>query len=50
LFEELRIECRDKPDEAVRLAGTKDNSSPELAAWVALARTVLNLDEFVTRE
>ncbi|MGH7169960.1 MAG: DUF1549 and DUF1553 domain-containing protein, partial [Gemmataceae bacterium] len=50
LFEELRIECRDKPREAARLAGTKENASPEMAAWVALARTLLNLDEFVSRE
>ncbi|HTU22702.1 MAG TPA: PSD1 and planctomycete cytochrome C domain-containing protein [Gemmataceae bacterium] len=50
LFEELRIECRDKPQEVSRLAGTKESASPELAAWVALARTLLNLDEFVSRE
>jgi hypothetical protein len=50
LFGELRIECRNKPREAGRLAGTKDDASPELAGWVALARTMLNLDEFVTRE
>ena len=50
LFEELRIEFRDKPREAARLAGTKEIASPETAAWVALARTLLNLDEFVSRE
>jgi hypothetical protein len=41
------------PDEAVKLIGDyKDKNVPprEAAAWVAVARTILNLDEFVTRE
>jgi hypothetical protein len=25
-------------------------SPPEAAAWIAVARTLLNLDEFITRE
>lgn len=50
LFEELRSLCRDKPSEAVRLTGTKEKAPPELAAWMMLARTLLNLDEFVIRE
>jgi hypothetical protein len=31
-------------------AGKEGAPSPEAAAWVLIARTVLNLDEFVTRE
>jgi hypothetical protein len=50
LFEELRLLCRDNPSEAARLAGTKESASAETAAWVALARAIMNLDEFVTRE
>lgn len=50
LFEELRALCRDNPKEAARLAGTSGQDTVEVAAWVALARTLLNLDEFVTRE
>jgi hypothetical protein len=53
LFEELRAQCRAKPAEAARLAGAAtpaDGDAAEAAAWVALARALLNLDEFVTRE
>jgi hypothetical protein len=53
LYEDLLALCRAKPDEAAKLAGktpAKGVSAPEAAAWVALARTLLNLDEFVTRE
>jgi hypothetical protein len=53
LFEELLRSCGEQPEAARRLAG---NEAPrgmnvaEAAAWVAVARTVLNLDEFVTRD
>jgi hypothetical protein len=50
LFEELRTLCRANPKEATRLAGATERDPVEIAAWVALARTLLNLDEFVTRE
>ena len=30
--------------------GAGRKATPDGAAWVALARTVLNLDEFITRE
>jgi hypothetical protein len=50
LFEELQALCRDNPKEAARLAGASGQDAVETAAWVALARTLLNLDEFVTRE
>jgi hypothetical protein len=53
LFEELLQACQSNPEEAANLLGaTKPDGMdvPEAAAWVALARTLLNLDEFVTRE
>src|SRR6185312_12099563 len=53
LFEEMRTLCRTNPREAARLAGKGvpgGGDAAEAAAWVALARTLLNLDEFVTRE
>jgi hypothetical protein len=43
----------DDPDGAAKLLGPHKPAgvpAPEAAAWVALARTLLNLDEFVTRE
>jgi hypothetical protein len=53
LFEDLLKECRAKPDAAAKLIGPGKPAGVEVAeaaAWVALARAVLNLDEFVTRE
>ena len=37
-----------KPKEAAEIAG-KD-ATPQLAAWTAVARVLLNTDEFITRE
>ncbi len=53
LFEEAYEEFRSQPEEAREFLGSAeatDPEAPELAAWVVVARTVLNLDEFVTRE
>jgi hypothetical protein len=53
LFEELRATCRSKPEAAAQLLGKTKPAGvdpAEAAAWIALARTILNLDEFVTRE
>jgi hypothetical protein len=53
LFEDLLQTCRAKPDAAAQLVGSWRPIGvevPEAAAWVGLARTLLNLDEFVTRE
>jgi hypothetical protein len=53
LFEELHSLAKAKPEEAAKLAGKArpaNVDAAEAAAWVALARTLLNLDEFVTRE
>jgi hypothetical protein len=53
LHDELLALARAKPDEAAKLAGKglpKDMEPVEAATWTALARALLNLDEFVTRE
>ena len=53
LYETLLRQCRSDPEAAAKLAGASRPSgvdAPEAAAWMALARTILNLDEFVTRE
>jgi hypothetical protein len=53
LFDALRKNCEANPDAAAKLAGKMKMSGvelPEAAAWVALARALMNLDEFVTRE
>jgi Protein of unknown function (DUF1549)/Protein of unknown function (DUF1553)/Planctomycete cytochrome C len=45
--------ARANPAEAAKLAGQgwpPGVPAPEAAAWTALARTLLNLDEFITRE
>jgi mono/diheme cytochrome c family protein len=52
LLGDFRGLCQDKPEEAARLTGQAKagGDAAETAAWVALARALLNLDEFVTRE
>jgi hypothetical protein len=53
LFQELLSLCQSKPTEAAKLLGQhkpKNADPAEAAAWVALARTLLNLDECMTRE
>jgi hypothetical protein len=53
LFGEFRALGQAKPEEAAKLTGEtglQGSDAAEAAAWVALARTLLNLDEFVTRE
>ncbi len=53
LLDELLALAKASPDEAAKLAGPVRPAGvrvPEAAAWVALARTLMNLDEFITRE
>jgi hypothetical protein len=50
LYDELRRLCQKQPDAVAKLAGPKGARTPEAAAWVALARAIMNLDEFVNRE
>ncbi|MCC7086855.1 MAG: PSD1 domain-containing protein [Pirellulales bacterium] len=56
LYDDALKVCRDEPEAAAKILGTKnaDSStgvvSPENAACVAVARAMLNLDEFLTRE
>jgi mono/diheme cytochrome c family protein len=53
LLSDLQKLAAEKPDEAAKLLGGPAPAGVEpakAAAWVALARTLLNLDEFVTRE
>jgi hypothetical protein len=53
LFDGLLQSCRANPEGAVRLAGDTRHAgtdAPEAGALVALARALLNLDEFVCRE
>jgi hypothetical protein len=53
LYADLLAACRANPESAAKLIGPQplDGIPPdEAAATVALARTILNLDEFVTRE
>jgi hypothetical protein len=53
LFDDFVSACRANPKETARLVGPNPPAGiepAEAAAWVALARTLLNLDEFVTRE
>ena len=53
LYEEMLALCRKNPEEARRLVGSylaPATDPAEAAAWVVVARTIMNLDEFVTRE
>ncbi len=53
LFTALRDQAAAAPEAAAKLAGDNrpEGADPaEAAAWVAVARSLLNLDEFVTRE
>ncbi|MEX0585121.1 MAG: DUF1553 domain-containing protein, partial [Pirellulales bacterium] len=53
LYEAVLINLQAQPEAARQLAGTikvKNVTAPEAACWTILARTLLNLDEFVTRE
>ena len=53
LWEQLLRMFRDRPEAAAKLNGTvkvAEVDPAEMAAWVAMARALLNLDEFVTRE
>src|SRR5262249_14211726 len=53
LYDELLALCRTAPEEATKLVSKTQCSgvaTPDAAAWTALARTLLNLDEMVTRE
>lgn len=52
LYQDLLRQCRAKPSEVAKLLGqNKPTGDPvEAAVWVAMARALLNLDEFVTRE
>ncbi|GIW79199.1 MAG: chromosome segregation protein [Gemmatales bacterium] len=52
LHTELVHECQ-QSKEAAKLLGNwtpKNGKTAEAAAWVALARTIMNLDEFIVRE
>jgi hypothetical protein len=53
LFGDFKKLASDQPAEAAKLLGgpaPADVAPADAAAWVAVARTLLNLDEFVTRE
>jgi hypothetical protein len=51
LHAEFVRECATHPRAAQELLGTGPaNADATQAAWVATARTILNLDEFLTRE
>jgi hypothetical protein len=51
LRQRLIAEYEQSPDESVQLlAGAKVEQPAEAASWIALARVLLNTDEFITRE
>jgi hypothetical protein len=53
LYRDLLSLTRGSPQDAARLLGSNSPAEAEpanAAAWVAMARTLMNLDEFVTRE
>ena len=44
-----RSRFTEQPADARKLSACEDATAPELAAWIALARAVLSLDETITR-
>src|SRR4051812_40862749 len=53
LWHDLERQCRSQPEAAETLVGPYRAAGvdiAEAAAWVALGRTIMNLDEFLTRE
>ena len=52
LHDDLKAICASKPAEAAKLLskGRPAGDAVETAVWIVLARALLNLDEFVTRE
>src|SRR5262249_53124051 len=54
LFDAQLKLCEEYPEDAAKLAGKGPKPSgvegAELATWVAVARVLMNLDEFITRE
>jgi hypothetical protein len=53
LFDDLREQAKSDPKSAAKLLGkskVEKADAVEAAAWVAFARTLMNLDEFMTRE
>jgi hypothetical protein len=53
LFDDFTMLCRRHPETAAKLVGKAKADATDLApaaAWTAVARTIVNLDEFVTRE
>jgi len=53
MYDEVLALCQTNAKEATRLAGgplPQGASAAETAAWVTMARMLMNLDEFVTRE
>jgi hypothetical protein len=51
-YGDVKALCAKDPAEATKLVGNKKAAGDiiEAAAWIALARAFMNLDEFVTRE
>jgi hypothetical protein len=52
LYRAILAEYLEKPEQAAELAqvSSKSPDAAEKAAWIVVARTILNLDETVTRE
>lgn len=50
LIAQQREEFKSDPKAAQQFAGTKAGDVTTLAAWTAMARVILNLDETITRE